>query len=329
MAEKRLNTRIVHKHETEANWLLSSLVPMQGEIIVYDKDENYNYERIKIGDGSTSVNALPFIDANTLSGASLATSLMYPSDTRIPTTKAVSNSLNTLRREVVNADWATNDNSKHRYIKNRTHWIEYEQGEELVSFTCTTDTSYYNGYRATLFTEETESALNLLKTSLVEGKVYIVIHNSARYECVVYSGFMSYDKNIIGNMWLNGSAEEDTEEQFVIRPYETGTYRFLSQGAGQQSVAIYEANEVVHPLDEKFIPETVVRIADLDGIATESYVDDKITEFVGDISVSEQINTAISGITAITNEEIDEICTDFIIDNSRAVLDEIDEIIGG
>lgn len=62
MAEKRLNTRIVHKHEIEANWLQSSLIPMQGELIIYDKDSNYDYERIKIGDGSKNVNALPFVN---------------------------------------------------------------------------------------------------------------------------------------------------------------------------------------------------------------------------------------------------------------------------
>ena len=62
MAEKRLNTRIIHKHETEANWNLSSLVPMQGEIIIYDKDTAHPYERIKIGDGSKNVNTLPFVD---------------------------------------------------------------------------------------------------------------------------------------------------------------------------------------------------------------------------------------------------------------------------
>lgn len=60
MAEKRLNTRIIHKHETDANWKLSSLVPMQGELIVYDIDDNYDYERIKIGDGVQNVNDLPF-----------------------------------------------------------------------------------------------------------------------------------------------------------------------------------------------------------------------------------------------------------------------------
>ena len=63
MAEKKLNlkTRIIHKHEPEANWKLATgFTPKKGEIIVYDIDENYNYERFKIGDGVTNVNDLPF-----------------------------------------------------------------------------------------------------------------------------------------------------------------------------------------------------------------------------------------------------------------------------
>ena len=35
---------------------------MAGELIVYDKDAQHQYERVKIGDGSTKVNALPFVD---------------------------------------------------------------------------------------------------------------------------------------------------------------------------------------------------------------------------------------------------------------------------
>lgn len=61
MAEKNINSRIIHKHDTEAHWLLATnFVPKQGEHIVYDIDENYNYERLKIGDGITNVNDLPF-----------------------------------------------------------------------------------------------------------------------------------------------------------------------------------------------------------------------------------------------------------------------------
>ena len=63
MAEKIINSRIIHKHETEENWLkATSFIPRQGELIVYDIDENYSYERVKIGDGVQNVNNLPFVN---------------------------------------------------------------------------------------------------------------------------------------------------------------------------------------------------------------------------------------------------------------------------
>ena len=66
MAEKKINGRIINKHDIEANWLKAeNFVPMKAEIIVYDKDENYDYERIKIGDGVTNVNDLPFANGVT------------------------------------------------------------------------------------------------------------------------------------------------------------------------------------------------------------------------------------------------------------------------
>lgn len=62
MAEKNLNTRIINKHDTEENWLkAANFIPKAGELIVYDIDSNHNYERIKMGDGITNVNNLPFI----------------------------------------------------------------------------------------------------------------------------------------------------------------------------------------------------------------------------------------------------------------------------
>lgn len=59
--EKHLNSRIQHKHDTEVNWnKATNFIPKQAEIIVYDIDDNYFYERIKIGDGVTPVTNLPF-----------------------------------------------------------------------------------------------------------------------------------------------------------------------------------------------------------------------------------------------------------------------------
>jgi hypothetical protein len=63
MSEKRINGRIVLKHDIEPNWKLATgFTPMAGEVIIYDIDDNHSYERIKIGDGSKNVNELPFVN---------------------------------------------------------------------------------------------------------------------------------------------------------------------------------------------------------------------------------------------------------------------------
>ena len=60
--EKTMKARVQHKHDIEANWLkATNFTPLASEIIVYDPDENYDYPRIKIGDGKTNINTLPFV----------------------------------------------------------------------------------------------------------------------------------------------------------------------------------------------------------------------------------------------------------------------------
>ena len=64
--EKKIKSRIVHKHDTETNWSkATNFIPKQGEIIVYDIDETHAYERFKIGDGTSLVTALPFVNDKT------------------------------------------------------------------------------------------------------------------------------------------------------------------------------------------------------------------------------------------------------------------------
>lgn len=75
----KIRTRIVHKHDTEANWnKATSFIPKIGEFIIYDVDENFSYSRIKIGDGTTTVGELPFFNEviNTLDISHKDTSLV-------------------------------------------------------------------------------------------------------------------------------------------------------------------------------------------------------------------------------------------------------------
>lgn len=61
--EKELkHIRIIQKHETEANWnKATKFIPKLGEVIIYDPDANHTTSRIKIGDGTTVVANLPFM----------------------------------------------------------------------------------------------------------------------------------------------------------------------------------------------------------------------------------------------------------------------------
>lgn len=61
--EKELkHIRIIQKHETEANWnKATKFIPKLGEVIIYDPDANHTTSRIKIGDGTTVVANLPFV----------------------------------------------------------------------------------------------------------------------------------------------------------------------------------------------------------------------------------------------------------------------------
>lgn len=57
MANKTFQSRIVQKHDTQANWeKATNFIPLKGEIIVYD-----DISKIKIGDGTTKINDLKFI----------------------------------------------------------------------------------------------------------------------------------------------------------------------------------------------------------------------------------------------------------------------------
>lgn len=82
-ANNTIKTRIQLKSDTEENWRKSvlttdspnglkqsgtSFVPLSGELIVYLADATHPFSRLKVGDGTTNVVDLDFIDAVTLNG---------------------------------------------------------------------------------------------------------------------------------------------------------------------------------------------------------------------------------------------------------------------
>lgn len=60
-----MKTRISNLYRTEAEWNNIEFEPLAGELIIYAPDDKYEYARLKVGDGKTSLSKLPFfIDTN-------------------------------------------------------------------------------------------------------------------------------------------------------------------------------------------------------------------------------------------------------------------------
>ena len=61
MVEKVIPSRVKHLHDTEAKWNdKKDFIPKSGEMIIYDEDNTHAYKRIKLGDGTTLLQNLPF-----------------------------------------------------------------------------------------------------------------------------------------------------------------------------------------------------------------------------------------------------------------------------
>ena len=91
--EKILKTRVVLKHDTEANWITAGnatkpFIPKKGEVIIYDPDGTHTYSRQKVGDGIKNINALPFLGATvgTADSSESLSKIQYTAESAIPTT---------------------------------------------------------------------------------------------------------------------------------------------------------------------------------------------------------------------------------------------------
>ena len=245
MAEKRLNSRVILKHDIEANWLKSSFIPLAGEVVIYDVDTDYSYERLKLGDGVQNVNALPFVNdelrselidqINTVDDKVDAVSVLV-GDT------AVSEQIN--NAAVSNqSDWSVNDETSPAYVKNRTHWSKISQVELL------------SDYQA-----EASGRGFVLKNkiSIVVGHTYIINWNGTSYTCVagLLEGLV-----YIGNAGQFGV--NDTGEPFLIAFYPdhlvsaVGYYAEILPLDGSTAciISIIEHIEDIYKIDNKYLSD--------------------------------------------------------------------------
>lgn len=154
-------------------------------------------------------------------------------------------------------DLAQNDETAPDYVKGRTHWVEEKgiAGMEIVpehSFTP------HKGPGVGIIDIATSSPM-------VVGETYIVTLNGATYECV---SRIEENSVSIGNAAVCpfATGEEGNGEPFYIKYYAARneiTAYLDNTGTNTMSIAVMEYTLVYHPLDEKFIPDTIARVSDI------------------------------------------------------------------
>ena len=293
MAEKELKARIVHKHDTEANWnKATNFIPKESEFIVYDMDDTHNYFRLKIGDGVTDVINLPFYGGSLehildgIASGSIRTSNSTPEDVNYKLgTDAFAEGKGT----------KANGNFSHAEGFNTTASAAYSHAEGrgttasgTVSHAEGTDTvasgarSHAGGY-GTIAKGENQTAI---------GK-YNVEDASNKYAFIIGNGTSSTRKNALTVDW-SGNVESDGKK--------LATEEYVNQNGGK--IDTISVNGSAQEIVDKNVNITIpTKTSDLtnDSNFLNSIPDEYITEeelnlknYQNDTEVQTKINTEIN-----------------------------------
>lgn len=293
MAEKELKARIVHKHDTEANWNKAiNFIPKESEFIVYDMDDTHNYFRLKIGDGVTDVINLPFYGGSLehildgIASGSIRTSNSTPEDDNyklgtdaFAEGKETKASGNFSHAEGFN----TTASSAYSHAEGRgtiaSGTVSHAEGTDSVASGAR---SHAGGY-GTIAKGENQTAI---------GK-YNVEDTSNKYAFIIGNGTSSTRKNALTVDW-SGNVESDGKK--------LATEEYVNQNGGK--IDTISVNGSAQEIVDKNVNITIpTKTSDLtnDSNFLNSIPDEYITEeelnlknYQNDTEVQTKINTEIN-----------------------------------
>lgn len=156
---------------------------------------------------------------------------------------------NKIEESRVQPDWNQNDPTAADYVKNRTHY----EGMTTVVFADNVTVETADG-------RESENPFTM--DEIVEGQTYTITWDGTAYECVAYIA-EGPNTPSLGNGELAG-VSGGNGEPFFITVFEGATLVFANTGT--HTVSISAVQEGIAKIDEKFIPDTIARKSDLEGI---------------------------------------------------------------
>ena len=240
------NARFCPKGDTEANWNKAvGFVPLDKEIIIYKADAEHPVARFKIGDGKTGVQELPF------AGADMAAIEKLIDEKGELLIEYVDNAVAAIKFSQV--DYNQNDPAAADYIKNRPFYEEETiVTKELINESISEDVHEWS-----------------VDTGFSEKDIFDITLNGVEYSglaCRISEG----DGYCYGNLALI-ELGDDTGEPFVFvcGIYEgtsiCGIMTTIDVAGGVPIIITRHGVDInIKQLDEKYIPDSIARVEDLD-----------------------------------------------------------------
>ena len=154
------------------------------------------------------------------------------------------------------ADWNAKEGEP-GHVLNRTHYTESGMVEVLPE--------------TTLELNEGVGSL-ILNTGLIVGETYTVNWNGTKYECVAQD-LSAMEAGAVGLGDLTNFGASGNGEPFLMVGGSTVGALMALDGSAAPIISIYTDSEVVHKLDEKFLPYEAVNVL----VVTSTGVDDGVT----------------------------------------------------
>jgi len=154
------------------------------------------------------------------------------------------------------SDWSQNDETADDYIKNRTHWREAVENKEYIVENVSLDTGRSHS----------------VDIDVLSGEYYVVIDNGEPEKCTIITqviGGRHYQWiGTLQQFGIGGQSDVPSKYWCLQGIQETmatfGCTLFNRTGASH-TFTIYksEGKDVIHKLDEKFIPDSIARKEDI------------------------------------------------------------------
>ena len=239
------------------------------------------------------------IDANAQAIEDLSTEVAQTYETKEDATAKYDELMAEVAAKAVQADWNQNDPAAADYVKNRTHYEDVSYTVILEEMEITTSESRWGD--DIIASEELDDKLST-RPDYANGENLLITLNGESYE-LRFEQVERYDY-AAGNAYLfrvNGQTDDGTD--FAFHSGTDQQYKLVTREPGTYTLKIVSLDRatttVAKQLDEKYIPDTIARVADLTELderitaavttkVEQSAYDEKVTALEGE-------DTAIKG----------------------------------